>query len=301
MTPPTSQGPLQDEPEDASALNPSMPFDPSPAGERSTTPVEAYRRSVETMRDATKWIVTFVPGAGLVITLSQVIPDLAELAPDERLAPSLWLLGAALTTATALMFAVWVLAATPARWQEIVDEYNAQKRRETEGKRVSVRSLAQRLDRSGILLLYGYESARDFFGRIASEPDHLKSAVAVASVMIDFATLLVVRRRFMIFLSVGVVAAIAAVAMATVAQADIAARQDASIAAVRTVVTPTETGRQRLTGEGCDTSEEDLTVWLVTGSLVDGGRVIVDHADCPAVQLYWDTETDGVLVPAPAR
>lgn len=293
------------------SADPPLPalFDDVMEGERSATPLPTYGRTCETMRDTTKWILSFVPGAALLVTLGGVVPDVAALAPAERSEPIRWLIAAAVLVGVATALAVWVLATDPPGWNWISATYQ----RETgPGARPGERSFSRELDGSGILLLFGYRSAKHFFAVISQErPDHVKHALGAGGTILDFAYLRDLRRRFVVFVAAGSVAAVGAVACIAIARGDVAdatrARAAAALerpprvgAPLQAEVFPTAAGVRRLQRAGCSPADAaaGVSVWVIAGDLSDGTVVVSEDGCVPTTLRHWVAATHGVIVPS---
>ncbi len=283
--------------------------DGASAGDRSPMVLDAYRRSAQVMRDTTRWVVSFVPGAGVLLALTAVVPDVAALGADRRGEPVAWLSAAGVAVVIGLVAAGRVLAAAPPRWQWIVEEYGRGRVAERQGRVVERRSLAAELDGAGFLSLWGYTSPGELFERLGRlDPDHVAGVPAPAATIVDFAYARLLRGRFVTFVVVGVSAAAVAVGCVTAAEVAVAdAQRDvtpgpAAVAApLRAVVAPTPAGRQLLDAASCELGGEDvrLGVWVVGGDL-DAGRLIIDDEVCAPVAVDWEAARHGVVVPASA-
>jgi hypothetical protein len=284
-------------------------FDDAVDAERSPTPLPTYGRSCEAMRDTTKWILSFLPGAALIVTLAGVVPDVAALRPSDRTAPTAWLLAAAGLIGVATALAVWVLAANPPGWEWIARIYAAET---AKGVRPATRSFSEELDGSGVLQLFGYRKAAQFFAAITQEQkEDIKAALGAGGTILDFAYLRDLRRRFVIFVAIGAVAATGAVVCIAIARAEVADTVRDTAAAVgsepptvgaplEAQVFPTAAGLRRLRGAGCSgvTAGYPIAAWVVAGSIADGTVILASDSCQPVVLHHWIADKDGVVVPS---
>ena len=284
---------------------PVAPFDwptVAPAGERSATTYDAFRRTTDVMRDTTKWVVSFVPGAGLIVTLAAVVPGVADLDSHHRWGPIVLLVIAGVLVTIALVFAARVLAAKPPGWRWVIDTYAAEK---ADGAQPGPRSLSTELDSEGFLHLYAYDSAEQFFGAIAT-PDmtNVKTSLGPGATVMDFAALREMRGRFALFATVGVLAAIGAVACVVGAQLQVAStpKPPSSLnPPLSGEVVPTPAGITKLAaGAACRdlTLASRVKVWVVAGNFTNAS-IIVDDPACTPSRIQWTGAADGVIVPIP--
>jgi len=202
----------------------SDPSVSSPPWDQPTDMLDVYRRATDSMRDATKWIMAFVPGAGLVLALADLIPKLAGIksGSDARTAAIGWIAGGTAAALVALVAAARVLTAGPVGFGELLTTYSRDSAEAGPGGPMG-NSLAAELDTEAVLRLYGYTSASEFFEQLALEPSPRKSAVAAGTAALDFAAYRVVRGRFRSFGVVGVMAVLVAVVCLALASFTISA------------------------------------------------------------------------------
>lgn len=289
-----SEASLPSEP-DPAADEFEFPSAPDPTPKRPSTALDQYRRATDAMRDTTKWVVSFVPGAAVVVTLATVIPAVAQMPASERTAAAVLLVIAGLAVVAAVAAAGAVLAASQPTWSWIVDQYGDE-------RSTDKRSLPAELDREGVLRIYGYDDGSQLFTAISDRQLRFTETVTepVATVL-DFAALRKVRGRFVIFAVVGVLCGAVAVGCVTGAQtlAASAIRAPDVTAATPVRIVVSERGAQQLMAAGCEEVAEgtQLPGILVAGS-VDGGTVIAIGDRCGPVAVEWSAERDGLLIPA---
>jgi hypothetical protein len=180
--------------------------------------ITSYRDAAGAMRDTTKWLVAFVPGASVFIALAQLIPRLGQRdSTDHRWWWAAGLLAvSAVVAAVAIGFAARVLTVGVPGWGTAV-RMTAEAKRDPIGQPVAG-TLASDLDRDGVVRPYVAGSAADLFWRMQEETRTRADQAAVIAV-VDYAAFHDTRARFRCFLWVG--AACAAISLTAIAKASL--------------------------------------------------------------------------------
>jgi hypothetical protein len=201
----------------------------APSGPRDLPPgptdtFDAYRRAIDAMRDATKWVMAFVPGATVIFALIGLLPKLADLSSSapQRTSSLWWIVGGILASSVSLVAASFVLTAGPVGWGKFQKTLRDDLERAGTGGPKG-RTLYAELGREGVLSLYGYSSVREFQADLNSRSAAVRPiAVATGSTALDFATFRSVRGRFRSFAIIGGTALVATVFCLSVASLTIA-------------------------------------------------------------------------------
>jgi hypothetical protein len=276
----------------------------SRGSEPGTGVVDVYRRAADSMRDATKWVMAFVPGAAILLSLAGLIPKLSDVKPssDAWATTILWMIGGIVAASAAMVAAARVLTAGSVGWGQLVDTIFRDRKHEGVGG-PSGRKLSAELDKEGVLDLYGYGSVADLLAALSEQDPALRPAIiAAGSTAMDFAAYRSVRGRFWWFAVVGGIALTATVfclAMASLTIAEAPIRPARVSAPLEVHLVPNTAGRSAVNkAVGCSTSGA-VHAWAVGGSLSDP-VVIIDTGDthCSPASLDWKSGW-GPAVPSP--
>jgi hypothetical protein len=255
------------------------------------------------MREATKWVMAFVPTAAVVVALGTLVPRLAELdhATRARTAAAWWLAVGVVAALAALVLAARVLTVGPAGWRAAT----AAAARTAKGADVAgppPRSLTAELDGEGVLRLYGYRSATEFFAAVAvADRGNGSALLAAGTAVMDFAAFRAVRARFRWFVGLGAVAvgtaafAVAAAAF-TIADAPPAPVTVTEPLPVRLVLS--DVGRDELAEAAGCAPAGSVTGWAVAGAVTEPVVVLdAEGEGCAVVEVRWHARF-GAVVPA---
>lgn len=256
--------------------------------------VDVYRQATASMRDATKWVMAFVPAATVVFALIGLIPKLSDVraGSEARSHAILWISLGVVASVIALVAAVPVLTAGPAGWGPLMVAISEDLHSAGVGG-PSQRTLAAELNSEGFLALYGYWSTAEFFAALDNQdPAALSVAVVAGSTAMDFAAFRTVRGRFKTFVILGGIALIGSVgslisASVTIADAPSAPVQVATPLEVK--LNPIATGRIAINkAAGCQT-RGNVDAWAVAGDVVSP-LLIIDArgAGCHPATLDWN-------------
>lgn len=254
------------------------------------------------MRDTTKWLVALVPGAGLFVVVTDLVPKIAGV--ELGTAAFWWACAMTLVAAAA---AAWMVGSALKVFSAGVPGWGEAVRRAGGGTTgpagPATMTLATQLDADGVVYLYGYPEARKLFEELAQGDKPAPTAMAAAEVVVDYAGYRGVRASFLLFLKQGAVALVVGIVAIAGAEAAAARAPETHEAISVTSPTPLEVRLNRAGSDalrdrlGCSPPPE-LVGWAIGGRMNEPLIVLDDgQGPCTATETPWNADW-GELVPA---